>query len=111
MEKYVFSTFDKCPKGLEKKGDAMKLEAIGTILEMSPETLYALSSIIRMMHQYMDVPYPSSLTDDERDRCELVHYAARAKIECVQETLKWKRAVNYNFATGKHKPRPKAATK
>lgn len=111
MEKYVFCTFDKLPKGFEKKSDAVKLEAISAILEMPPETLYILSGIIRMMHQYMDIPYPSSLTDDERDRCELVHYAACAKIECVQETLKWKRAVNYNFATGKHKPRPKAATK
>lgn len=29
--------------------------------------------------------------------------AARAKGECVHEVLKWKKAVDYNFSTGKHK--------
>lgn len=111
MEKYVFSTFDKIPKGFEKKSDAAKMEAISEILKMSPEAFYVVKDIIRWAYQYTDQAEPEAMTEDEHDRYTLAYYASRAKIECVQETLKWKRAVDYNFATGKVKPRPKAATK
>lgn len=110
MDKYVFSTLEKLPKGFEKKSDAVKMELIGIILKLSPEALCIVKDIIRWAYQHTDQAEPDAMTDEDYDRYSLMYYAARAKIECVQEVLKWKRAVDYNFATGKHKPRPKAAT-
>lgn len=110
MDKYVFNTFDKQPKGFEKKSDAVKLETIGIISKLSPEALFVVKDVIRWAYQHTDQAEPDAMTREECDRYSLMYYAARAKIECVQEVLKWKRAVDYNFATGKHKPRPKAAS-
>lgn len=101
-EKIVFNTYMPMPANCEKQADGKKLDAIDTILKMSPETIHILNTIIQQMYQYMDVPYPSPLTDDERARCELVYYATRAKIECVKEVITWERAVNYNYSRGNH---------
>ena len=110
MDKYITS-YNSYPRGFDKKSDAAKMEAIGEILKMSPEAFYVVKDIIRWAYQYTDQAEPEAMTEDEHDRYALAYYASRAKIECVQETLKWKRAVDYNFATGKVKLRPKAATK
>ena len=109
MDKYIFSPYDSYPRGFDKKSDAAKMEAIGEILKMSPEAFYVVKDIIRWAYQYTDQAEPEAMTEDEPDRYALAYYASRAKIECVQEVLRWKRAVDDNYRSGRVKLKPKAS--
>ncbi len=105
MEKFIYSTFNEYPEDFENKADAARLETIGYISKMTPFALYCIKDLVKWAYLWNteEQVSPDAMTDEDAERYNLAYYAARAKGECVREVLKWKKAVDYNFSTGKRK--------